>query len=310
MLAAPNSAPTPASRQSWRSVSRRIGSRIGIALAVAAVACGGSGDGGTGPCTGNCGGSPSVASVTLNQNSASLAEGATLTLTATPRDAAGNALSGHAVTWTTADSSVATVSSAGLVSAKGAGSTQITATSDGKSAAATITVTAAAVASISVVPAADTLASFGDTARYTAVLKDAAGNTLTGRTVVWTSSNDTLVTVSTTGLVTAVHNGTVTITASSGGVTGTATVTVPVVGRIVVTPLTSTLHVGANETLTVVLQDATGRQLGNRFVQVINNSPSRITVSGTTITGVTAGTATVTYSSEGASTTATITVVP
>ncbi|HEY6211699.1 MAG TPA: Ig-like domain-containing protein [Vicinamibacterales bacterium] len=66
----------------------------------------------------------------------------------------------------------------------------------------------------------------GSTVQAAVVLKDAAGNTLSGRTVVWTSSSQSVATVSAGGVVTGVTAGTSTITATVEGKTGSAAVTV------------------------------------------------------------------------------------
>ncbi len=86
---------------------------------------------------------PPVASVEVTPGGLSLSVGQTGQLTATPRDAAGNALTGRTVSWSTSDGAVATVSGNGLVMAQGAGTATITATSEGNSGAATVTVTGA-----------------------------------------------------------------------------------------------------------------------------------------------------------------------
>ncbi len=82
-----------------------------------------------------------VDSVELDPTSAALVVGESVQLTATAKDAAGAVITGHAVDWTTADAAVATVNASGLVLAVGAGSTRVTGTIDGKSAAATLDVT-------------------------------------------------------------------------------------------------------------------------------------------------------------------------
>jgi hypothetical protein len=67
----------------------------------------------------------------------------------------------------------------------------------------------------------------GATVQLTATLKDANGNTLTGRTVAWTTSNASFATVnSSSGLVSGVAAGSATITATSEGKSGTSAVTV------------------------------------------------------------------------------------
>src|SRR5207247_1042694 len=78
----------------------------------------------------------------------------TVQLTATPKDAAGNPLSGRVVTWATSATSVATVSATGLVTGVTVGTATITATSEGKSGTATVTVTPVPGAPVPVRPAA------------------------------------------------------------------------------------------------------------------------------------------------------------
>jgi hypothetical protein len=84
-----------------------------------------------------------VASVSVSPASSSLLVGATAQLTAVTRDASNNVLAGRVVTWSSANTSIASVNSSGLVSAAGAGSTTITATSETKTGTATVNVQAA-----------------------------------------------------------------------------------------------------------------------------------------------------------------------
>jgi Bacterial Ig-like domain (group 2) len=81
-----------------------------------------------------------VASVPVTPASSSIPVGQTLQLNATPKDSTGDALTGRTVTWATSDSTVATVNGQGRVTAISQGSAIITATSDGKSGTAIITV--------------------------------------------------------------------------------------------------------------------------------------------------------------------------
>src|SRR5207302_2551351 len=136
-----------------------------------------------------------VASVDVTPATAMVQAGQTVPLTATPRDANGAALSGRAVTWSSNNTSVAMVSSSGLVSGVTPGSATITATSEGKSGTASITVTNIPVATLSVSAPAATMQP-GQTGQLTATLKDASGNTLSGRTVTWSSNNTSVAPVS------------------------------------------------------------------------------------------------------------------
>ena len=69
----------------------------------------------------------------------------------------------------------------------------------------------------------------GSVQQFTATLKDASGTVLTGRAVTWGSSSPTIAGVSVTGLVTGLLAGTSTITATSEGRSGSASLTVSVV---------------------------------------------------------------------------------
>ena len=88
-----------------------------------------------------------VSTVALSATAATLVPQQTTQLSATPKDASGNALAGRAVTWSSSASIVASVN-AGLVTAVAPGSATITATSEGKSADAVITVQDGGVASV------------------------------------------------------------------------------------------------------------------------------------------------------------------
>src|SRR3989449_7096861 len=122
-----------------------------------------------------------------------------------------------------------TISSSGLY---GAGSVPggyvVTAAANGITGTAILAVSDLSVASVAVSPAAATI-SVGSAQQLGAVVKDANGNVLTGRTVTWTTSSTTIATVSASGLVTGVAVGSATITATSDGQSGTASVTVAIV---------------------------------------------------------------------------------
>src|SRR5919109_1730229 len=162
-----------------------------------------------------------VATVSVTPTTASVVASQTVQLTATASDVNGNPLSGRAVTWSSSNAAVATVSATGLVTGVAAGTATITATSEGKSGTASITVTAPppppppppAVASVSVDPTTASIV-VGQTVQLTATPRDANGNTLTGRVVTWASSNAAVASVSSTGLVTGVAAGSATITAT------------------------------------------------------------------------------------------------
>src|SRR5438046_675865 len=87
--------------------------------------------------------------------------------------------------------------------------------------ATTITSSNVPVAAVTVSPASTSVV-VGATVQLAAVTRDSAGNTLTGRTVTWTSSTNGLATLSASGLLAGVATGTVTTTATNQGKSGKA----------------------------------------------------------------------------------------
>ncbi len=251
-----------------------------------------------------------VATVTVSPAAATMAVGATQQLSAVTKDSAGNTLTGRVVTWTSDNTTVATVSASGLVTAQAIGAATITATSEGKTATAAITVIVVPVATVAVSPASATVF-IGATRQLSAVTKDSAGNTLTGRVVTWTSDNTTVATVSASGLVTGNVAGPATITATSEGKTATAAITVMVVpvATVTVSPGAATIAIGATQQLTAVTKDSAGNTLTGRVVTWASGNTTVATASaGGLVTGIIAGSATITATSEGKNGTATITV--
>ncbi len=167
-----------------------------------------------------------------------------------------------------------------------------------------------AVASVLVSPAAGDLA-VGETMQLTATLKDGAGNHLTGRPVRWESSDNSVAAVSNKGLVTGVAPGPATITASSEGTDGNATITVTVipVAAVAVWPPSSSIPVGLTLQLTATPKDRAGNPLQGRLVTWASSTPSVATVSPEGLaTGVTQGSATIIATSEGRRGSAPVTV--
>jgi acid phosphatase len=168
------------------------------------------------------------------------------------------------------------------------------------------------VATVTVTPASATLR-VGTTVQLSTTLEDSAGNVLTGRTIMWSSSAPTVATVSASGLVTAVAVGSATITATSEGKSGTSAITVTLVpvATVSVAPASDTLGIGTTSQLTATTKDSAGNVLTGRVVTWSSSATGVATVSGSgVVTGVAAGSATITATSEGQSGTASIMVTP
>ena len=113
---------------------------------------------------------------------------------------------------------------------------------------------------VTVSPATAQLPALGLTVQLTAEVRDQNARVMAGATVTWTSSANSVATVDASGLVTAAGNGTATITATAGGVSGTATMTVTQsVASVEVSPVEAELSaLGATVQLTAEAFDANG----------------------------------------------------
>jgi uncharacterized protein YjdB len=166
-----------------------------------------------------------VKSVSVNPATRTLVAGSSTLLTATVTDVNDATVSNPTVTWNTSDAQIAGVSSGGTVTTLKTGTATITATSDGVSGSAKITVTPAAVASVSVTPKIATLVK-GQTVQLTATVLDKYGNVVPGAPVTWSVSSGRTASVSSTGKVTAKRGGIVTVKATSSGKSDSALITV------------------------------------------------------------------------------------
>ena len=251
-----------------------------------------------------------VASVSVTPATATIGVGQTAQYAAITRDAFGNPLGGRTVTWSSSNPAVATVNGAGQATGVAVGAATLTATSEGKSGTAAILVTNVPVASVAVSPASASV-QVGQTVQLAATPRDANGNPLSGRAVSWASSNTAVATVSGSGLVTGVTAGSATITATSEGQGGTATITVStvLVASVTVSPATASVQAGQTVQLAATPKDANGNPLSGRTVTWASSNSAVATVGGSgLVTGVTAGSATITATSEGKSGTSAITV--
>jgi trimeric autotransporter adhesin len=286
-------------------VKARAGSLIktlaALGLALGTASCSG---GGTEPNT------PTVAQITLSPLTPTVLAGQNVTLSAQLKDAAGNAVTGQGVLWTTSDATIATVSG-GVVTTIKPGAVTITATSGTASSNTTVTVVPA-VAQVVVTPSPAEVVLNG-TVQLTVTLRDAAGNEIAPRSitpVTWTSSSDAAATVSSTGQVTGKVVGAVTITATAEGKIGTTTVNVrPVVATVTVTPNPLNLVLGGSTgTLTATMRDVAGNSLSRAATWSSDNTAIAEVSSTGVVTAKGVGTATITATSEGKTGTASVVV--
>lgn len=166
--------------------------------------------------------------IVLSSNSVIItAIGQTLQINATVLDQDNNVLTDSHVAWSSSNPAVASVSSSGLVTVVSGGIVQINATSGGVSAVANVQVAQVTV-SVAIAPTSVPLAQLGESVQLEAEAYDSGNAPIPVASVTWSSSNPAVATVSSTGLVTAVSNGTARITAESQSVTSSIEVVVEI----------------------------------------------------------------------------------
>ena len=160
---------------------------------------------------------PKYGGVKLNKTKATIAKGKTLTLKASLAPAE---LEDKTVTWKSSDKTVATVTSAGKVTGKKAGTATITCTSStGEKATCKITVADVTLSET------ETSLEKGKTMTLKATVLPSS---ISDQTVTWKSSNTDIATVTSAGKVKGVKAGTATITCTSTATGATATCKVTV----------------------------------------------------------------------------------
>lgn len=203
------------------------------------------------------------------------------------------------VTWSSSNTTVATISAAGLAMGVSAGATNIVAVYGAISGSTALTVNPPTLQSISVTPGNQTITT-GDTEQYTATgtYSDGSVQNLT-TSVTWTSMNPSVATISTSGLARAIARGTTFIEAASGSVVGNTELDVVNAGAtlvsIAVTPATFSLLPGGTQQMTATgtYSDGSTQNLTSS-VTWSSTSPAVATVNASgLVTGVAAGSATI-----------------
>lgn len=170
------------------------------------------------------------------------------------------------------------------------------------------------VANVIVSPKSATI-EIGSSSQFEAASLDASGRILTDRPIIWYSSNASVATVSSTGLVTGISiGGPVTITAKSETKCSTAQVTVMAVpiSSLTVSPASATIEIGETKQLSTTLIDSHNNIVTNRSISWSSSNEDVAIISSLGIvTGISkGGPVTITASCEGKSGTAQLIVIP
>jgi uncharacterized protein YjdB len=299
--------PIPGVSFAWSSSATNvatIGQGTGLATALAegttTITAAAGGVTGTGTLEVDLSAASSITSIVVTPASATLtAVGATQPFAAAAYDGAGDPVGGLAFTWTSSVPAVATIgASSGVATAASEGATTISAAAGSATGTASLTVDLGGggggggpVASIVVSPASATLTAAGATQQYQAQAFDAGGQPMSGVTFGWSSSNTGVASIdAVAGLATAVAEGTTTISATAGGVTGTAVLTVDLgggggggakVATILVTPAAATLvSLGATQQYSAQALDSLGQPIAGVTVTWSSSLTAVATIDG------------------------------
>lgn len=168
------------------------------------------------------------------------------------------------------------------------------------------------VANITITPPLASLNALGATQQLTATTTNASGSVVPA-TVTWTSQSPAVAAVSSTGLVTAVSNGTAIIAGTVGAVQGTVSITIAqLADTVVITPGTSTISsIGGTRQLSAQVRDSLNQALATQPPILWSSSDiGKATVSASgLVTSVAPGTATITATSAGKAGSAALSVV-
>jgi trimeric autotransporter adhesin len=254
----------------------------------------------------NNGGQASLFSIQVTPKNATVAAGLTeqFRATGTYSDKSTKDVTGT-VAWSTSNTSIATISASGLATAKTQGSSSVTATLDGLNGSTSFTVSAPEIVSIAVTPPSVSIAQ-GTTTNFTAkgTFSDGSTQDVTG-TVQWNSSATNVASVSNTipteGTAKGLTAGTAVITASSGNVSGTAslTVTSATLNSIAVTPNGASIPLGVTQqfTATGTFSDGTSQDISDAVSWSSSATNVATITTGGVVTAVNLGSATITASS-------------
>ena len=258
-----------------------------------------------------------IAFVEVSPGAGTLPTGGSLQLVGVPRDSLGFQVPGSDVQWSSADTSIATVSPSGVVKAKVSGDADIRAVSGGVAGMTKIKVSPTPpppVASVSV-SVDQTSLSAGSLAHATATTTDANGQVLTGRAITWSATNPAVLSAVTTSAtkanVRALAQGASSLVATSEGVSASVSITVgaPAVAIVVTSLASSSIIIGQTTLASAVPEDGLGNPLTGHAVTWASLDPSIATVSSTgVVTGVSAGTVIIRATSDGVTGDASLTV--
>ena len=252
-----------------------------------------------------------VSAVEVSPAADTVVERDTVRFEAAAMDANGHGVAAAEFAWASSDTSVAVVDGVGLVSGVGAGEVEVTATSSGVAGSASLVVEAPVPTMVTVAPDTVAFTALGDTVRLMAEVRDQIGRVMEGEAVAWASGDTMVAVVDSAGLVGAVGNGAVTVTAAAGEASGEAAVTVAQnVSAVEVSPAADTVVERDTVRFEAAAMDANGHMVAEAEFAWSSSDTSVAVVDGAgLVTGVGLGQAEVTATAAGVTGRADLTVV-
>ena len=272
-----------ASRAEWV-----LGTKAGTHTAIASVE-------GLAPVTFSARGTPGApATITLARDSMGTRNlGDTTRIVATVSDRFGNPVTDQSITYESSNQAIATVNQSGLVTTQGRGATTIVLTRG--SARATFRVRVTEIARVRITPAPITFTFLNETRQLIARAEDAQGVPFGDLPTTWSSGNNAIVDVSSSGIARAVAGGSAPVIARIEGVQATATAEVnQIVTGLTISPASPSVSVGNTLQLIAVARDAGGSAVPNQLASWASTSPNISVTSSGLVTGVARGSGTVT----------------
>lgn len=229
---------------------------------------------------------PVPAAISISPPHGQVAVGGTLALRAVVQSSTGATIGDAAVTWSSSDTAVATISPEGIATGVRAGSVTLRAEVANPSGA---TGTVQAVVQVDVtsqqagrvrIPHDEQSLECGEAMLLSAEVYDASGQPLPDADVQWTSSKPDVVHVDERGTIMALSGGVATIIARVGGVQGSTRVEVreAPVGAVTLSLSSADVDVGAMVSLTLTVKDVSGLARSADGLRVVSDAPEIVEV--------------------------------
>ncbi len=254
---------------------------------------------------------PVVSHLSISPQQIAMTAGTSMPLEVSVYNFVNQKVNGRLVTFSSSNTTVLTVNESGVLSAAAEGVSVVTATSEGKTASVSVSVTRRPAASLAITPSALSIPRH-DQHQLSVHATDAQGHVSPVTGMTFASLDNGVVTVSATGMVTALNMGVGRIVATLDGKsdTATVTVTVPALAAIYFPYVGGPIARYDSVQVTGLGVDKAGQVLADKVVSYTSSDNSKLTVdSAGWVRAISEGIAVITASVEGKSASVTYSIV-